>query len=165
MVGRPSFPSGCEVEADLEAFCSGAETELQLSARISESAPDRLVISHLPPDCSPSEIGESIRSRNERDRRDKPSGSQRGPADDPALIRNIGDISDRANGTRLEISVARGSDLAEARRYLNTIWHIRRTMSVRLTEPVAALIRPFGSADSIDVDQRMAAIGDAIRLN
>jgi len=169
MVGQPSFPSGCDVEVDLEAFSSGAETELQLSARISSSAVDRLVVSHLPPDCSPSEIAESIRSRNERDRRDKIRGSQRGPADgrmdDRALIRNIGDISDSADGTRLEISVVRGSDLEEARRYLNTIWHIRRTMSVRLTEPVAALIRPFGSADSIDVDQRMAAIGAAIRTN
>ena len=59
LVGAPSFPTGCDVEIDLDAFVAGQEANLTTTAHLLVEG-DRFVVTALPPDASASELARSI---------------------------------------------------------------------------------------------------------
>jgi hypothetical protein len=160
IVGPPSFPATCDVVGDFASFAAGTETELHLSARI-ESVGEDLAISDLPPDSSADEIAEQITRQAGRLRSDH-------IADVPGEFRNslhqIRGVRDEstASGTRLIVELTQGSDRAEVRDFLWTIWDIRRTMTVHLDQPLASHIR-IAAADPVGLDERLGLIEAAIR--
>lgn len=81
----------------------------------------------------------------------------------PPPIREVNDQSHGATSTRLVVSVARGSSLAEAREFLDSVWGIRRTITVQLRRPIAELVRAISESPSADLSQRLALIEAAIR--
>ncbi len=171
-VGLPMFPTGCIVDGNRDAFTAGLEVGLVLTARISEGHDGRsprnhvqLVISDLPPDASASAIAETIVSRIDRARRSTgPPGRTPTPEyrEEPPPISDINDAS--AGGiTELVVTVTQGADAVAARRFLDTIWGVRRTMTVCLGRPVATLVREFIERSPGDLEHRLTLIEAAIR--
>ena len=166
-VGLPSFPTGCAVEGDIDAFASGSKTELQLAARITELAADQLHISHLAPNCSASQIATNIQSRIERTSQSESKHSDQTQLADhrlsPPNIRDVNDHSTSLTGTRLVVTVERGSSLADARMFLDSIWGIRSSITVQLRRPIAELVRAIAESPAADLSQRLALIEAAIK--
>ena len=162
IVGLPSFPTGCAVDGDLPAFAAGDPTELHLSAHIVEITGDRLLISHLPPDVSPSEIANRIQERvHPPAHRSVDSQSAHGNWTEPSPIRDVNDKSTAGTGTQLVVTVTAGR-LSDARSLIDDIWGIHRTISIRLPQPMANLIRSFGEQPTTDLQQRLSLIDSSL---
>jgi DNA gyrase subunit A len=157
IVGLPAFPTGCMVAGDTHAFADGRSTQLHLAARITDVATGQLLISHLPPDCSATQIVAAIQSRLDGADRYLDSDEQQ-----PLPIRDVNDHSTGANGTQLVVTSVPGTDLEDTRRFLDGIWGVRRTMTVCLGNPIAAQIRTFSRISPDDLDERLALIESAI---
>jgi DNA gyrase subunit A len=137
-VGLPEFPSGCSVTGDVEAFSSGAITELTLHARVTDLSPGQILVSHLPPGASVGEVANHLSNH-------------------PALIGAWNDTS-IGDETNLVIRVARGASTDEVRRMLADLWGVRRTMTVQLGRPIADWIRTISDASPGDLPMRLDLI-------
>jgi len=139
IIGLPSFPTGCVVVGDIDAFASGSETRLQLAARVTELAADQLLISHLPPHCSASGIASSIQSRLSMASRFPEYASE--GASLPAHFANLPPIRDLRDqwsvleGSRIVVTIERGSNLAHARVFLDDIHGVKTTINAQLPRP------------------------------
>ena len=162
IVGLPVFPTGCLVDGDPDAFAAGTATELHLSACITPHGSDRLVISHLPPQSAPSEIAQRIVSRLS-----SPSGltESRPTIDDrpgAALITEVDDRTTTPGDTRLVITLAAGADSASVITFLDDIWGVRSTLSVRLAQPLAAAIRAAAVPTDHSLESRLDVIESSL---
>lgn len=166
MVGLPSFPTGCAVEGDIDAFAGGAETELQLAAIVTELATDQLLISNLPPGCSAGEVAGSIHSQVGMTHQFRSPGRRGAQPPDhrttPPTIRDVNDHSTNLTGTQLVVSMAPGCDLPDALEFLDGMWGIKRTLTVRLRRPLTELVRAFTATPAGDLSQRLMLIESAI---
>ena len=151
LVGRPSFPTGCRVDVDLDAFAAGHETTLVATGNLSQDG-DRYVVSGLPPDSSASELAASIQHRL----------TWPGPVGQGPSVPPIADVHDdsTANDTRLTIVTRPGTASEEIAAFHGTLWHFRRTLRIDLGEPLAQLIRAACSATSAE---QLAMIEASVR--
>lgn len=147
IVGLPSFPGGCVVAGDATAFAGGLETELVLTARIEAIAPDRLIVSGLPPGSSTSELMEDIHA----------AVAHRAPR----VIRDV-NVAWSAGAAHLEIALVHGHDTDGALTLLQGVWGIRRVLAVRLRAPLGALIRAVAVGSPGDLATRLSVIERAV---
>ncbi|MCX6520293.1 MAG: hypothetical protein NTZ21_06495 [Actinobacteria bacterium] len=140
LVGRPSFPTGCDVELDVDAFVEGHETTLTTTAQLHIEG-DRFVVTGLPPDASASELARSIAARVESAARwgDAAPGRLGRERPLPPII-GVDDDS-TADETRLVLTAEAGTTTAAMRSFLATLWHFRRAFAVQLDRPLATVIR------------------------
>lgn len=149
-VGNPSFPTGCDVEVDLDALTSGVDAEIVVSARI-EPEGHLLVISHLPPDSSPGQVEESIVRLVHRSSR---SGRQSGTG---TGIRSVRNETTSRTGTRVVVELHDDADVEGVTAAVFELWPIRRSIAARLEQPLAALVR-HAASDLDGLDDRLAMI-------
>lgn len=161
IVGLPSFPTGCAVDGDLAALAAGDPTELRLRAHIVEITGDRLLISHLPPDIAPGDIANRIQERLHPPAH-RAVESRSTHVSEPSPIRDVNDSSTVETGTQLVVTVTAGR-LSEAHAFIDDIWGIHRTVSVRLRQPLADLIRSFGEQPPSDLQQRLSLIESSLK--
>jgi hypothetical protein len=149
VVGLPRFPTKCAVLGDAQRFAGGDSVVLTLRARIREDGPFALVLDHLPPGSSASEIANMIHQRMELSKvgRAAPIG--------------IRDIHDKSAGdvTRLVFHLSPDASMAEVYDELANSWGVRRTLTVQLDRPLPQLVRECSNGD--DLEQRLALITTA----
>jgi DNA gyrase subunit A len=143
MIGLPAFPTGCVVAGDIHAFGSGAFTELTLTAHITELSSAQLMVSHLPPGVSASELCARLAHKRK-------------------LVRSVNDAS-VGEDTRLVIEGARGAQIDEVRAVLTNMWGVRRPLAVRLGRPIADSIRAFTDTSASDLTTQLDLIAAAVR--
>jgi DNA gyrase/topoisomerase IV subunit A len=127
VVGRPSFATGCHVEVDIDRLAAGREVTIRCEAHIDESPRGDLVISHLPPRSSASDVGRMIKGRLRID----------------ALP--IADVDDSGFGgdTRIVVRLIEGADPESVASQLRDVWGIHITIDVQLDAPLPVLLRTW----------------------
>lgn len=166
IVGLPSFPTGCLVSGDIDELACGSETRLRLTAEITELSGDQLLISHLPPGSSASEIANHIQSRLRVPRRFLDDPNSYTASAGHMEIPRIRDVNDRSLGldeTRLLVTLEQGADLVHARAFLGDIRGMKRTITVQLHQPLAVTIRTFTHGTTANISERLAMIESAIK--
>jgi DNA gyrase subunit A len=142
IVGRPAFPTGCEVRGDVDALARGETIELRLSARVAietDGAAPCLVISHPPPRVSIPEIGQALADRvnsaNELGMRHARLAGHLGLA-----IREIRDES-TFDVMRLVCTLEVDADVDRCQRQALQTWPVTTTLTAQLAKPLAALVK------------------------
>ncbi len=158
IVGQPSFPTGCDVDVDLALLSSGADVEIEVSARI-EFERDHLVISRLPPASSPELVEESIvrlvHNGGMRDRQSEPSKG-------PPRLRGVRNETTRLSGSRVVVEPLSAADVGAAAVALFDLWPVRRSIAVRFGQPMAAMIRD-AAASRGGLEERLVMIEKSAR--
>lgn len=143
LLGPPTFPTGCEVDGDLDRLAAGDPCRLTLRARMAhERAHDRdvIVVQALPPMASCGEIAATIKTRVER---------QHWHRDHPGLaaevVLPIADVNDQSTmrRTRLVVSLEPEADPRGVEAQLYDIWGIAVTIQAHLPAPVPRLLREW----------------------
>lgn len=150
LVGLPSFPTGCEVDADEALVASGNEVDLVVSARLNHND-GLLTFSHLPPGSSAEEVEEAISLLMLRP--GQGAGSSRG-AKDPLPIRSIRNVSTKGN-TRIVVELEPAADSAAVIANIEQLRPLRNTMQVRFGRPLIGHLRE-AAADRDGLDERLA---------
>ena len=157
LVGLPSFPTGCRVDADMAKVASGDEVDLILSARINQD--DRvLTISHLPPGSSAEEVEEAIYRLLLRPGEGTTS-SQR--VQEPLPIRALYNESAKRQ-TRIVVNLGPSGDSAAIIAHIEQLQPVRKTTRVRFERPLVDLLRE-AAADRKGLEERLAITVPAAR--
>lgn len=164
---RPSH--GNRAERALEntsrsAWATGSPTEAALTAHIDVGQTGRLVISRLPPDCTTGEIAEAIQTHVEWARRRHGTGEDDHEAErEPTPPSGTCPDDSTRDGARLVDDLRPGADTDAVRRFVATIWGVRRRIAIDVGVPIPDLIRGFSHSDPDTLDERLTLIERAIQ--
>lgn len=155
-IGRPAFPTGCEVDGDLAGLAAGHAAQLTLTARLDSvrgsSRYDHIEIRNLPPDSGNEEIAERIADNSRRH-----VHQERWPVHD---IEHR--VVSRGGEDYLAVILDLETDPEPVMALLRSIWAIRRTVSAQLPAPLAQLIRA-AAADTDGLETRLDILATGIR--
>jgi len=143
LAGLPSFPTGCEVDADQAMVASGNEVDVVLSARL-EQRDGVLIFSDLPPDSSSEEAEEAIADLVLR------------PAESSSAlpIRSIRNESAKGR-TRIVVELKASTDSAAVLARIEQLQPLRKTVPLRFGRPLIEHLRQ-AAADRDGLDERLA---------
>lgn len=163
LVGPPSFPTGCSVDADLGLVWAAQRTSARLSAHVdieTHGPATELVISRLPFGIGVDAIGSAIASRVDR-------GSDRLHQSHPALHARLGipitDIRDESTSdtVRLTCVVAPDADPDLCRERILETWPVTTEVPIRLAQPIPTLVRAYLDNPATQLAALRALIADA----
>lgn len=151
VVGAPSFPTGCHVDVDIAELAAGRHAVVRCEAHFDRTEHGELVISHLPPQSSASDIVSSIERRVGR------AGSD---------ILPIADLSDASFGsqTRIVVRLIGGADPDSVVRQLRDMWGIHTTINAELEAPLPTILRTWVDRHGdTDLREQLRPITEAAR--
>jgi DNA gyrase/topoisomerase IV subunit A len=145
-IGMPSFPTGCPVAGDVDAIAAGTRVKLRVSSEIAietDRRGSRLLISRVPYDVGPEDVGNAIASRVDAVR----SGRLREayPELENELDLPLRDVRNESSGdtTRVVCDLLAGADAELCRGRILETWPATIEVTVQLRAPLATLVRGF----------------------
>lgn len=159
LVGPPTFPSGIEVEGDLDALHAGAPSSLTLKARVEpDGTGAHLVLTGIPPNANPDEVLQSLF--------DRASAARRPPATATLAARALplAEIKDHSDSSqeRYVLVPTSGVPLEELRTRLLGIWGVTTTITARLPASTSAIIRHHAAGDPDQVAEAAGRLRELV---